>query len=76
MSPETPLTFADLFKWLLSALGGLAMFVLSMFSGRLRKVEAAHELLQQQIRAVDVDKVSRDTHHEHEKIVRDMLKDM
>lgn len=50
--------------------------VLSMLNGRLKKVEAGHAELQQQIREVDVSKVSRDTHHEHERDVREMLRDM
>lgn len=77
MTPEQePLTAWTVVRWLLDALGALAVMVLSMLNGRLKKVEAGHEQLQQQVRELDVQKVSRDTHHEHEKDVRDMLRDM
>lgn len=77
MTPEQePLTAWAVIRYLVDALAALAMIVLTMLTGRIKKVETGHTELQQHIRKLEVSTVSRDTHHQHERDVRDLLAEM
>ena len=72
MSPEVnPFTFGELFKWLLSALGGIALWVASVFHKRLEAGEKSHLSLTDKVRDVEYMSVSRTTYHTHVKDTQD-----
>ena len=73
MTPESPLTFADIFKWLLSALGAVALWVITMFSKRLDGHEITYKELVEKVRELELNSVSRDTHHQHEVSTKDSI---
>ena len=66
MTPEVvPLSFSDVFKWLVSALGALLVWVASVFHKRLDKHEGKHSALTEKVRDVAFMAVGRDTYQAH-----------
>ena len=66
MTPEVvPLSFSDVFKWLVSALGALLVWVASVFHKRLDKHEGKHSTLTEKVRDVEFMAVGRDTYQAH-----------
>jgi len=77
VTPETePTTLVDIIKWLVSALGAVALWVLGLFKKRIEGIEVSHTQLIEKVRELELNSVSRDTYHRHEQTVHEQLTEM
>ena len=77
MTPDAvPFSFSDVFKWALSALAGVTVWVASMFHKRLDAQGADHTALTEKVRDVEFMSVGRDTYQSHVKDTHDAFEKM
>lgn len=75
MLPES-VTLWDVVKWLASALGAVALWLVRVFTVRIDKYEADQVQLNQKLRELERNTVSRPTFQRHEADLKDTLSKM
>lgn len=74
MTPDTePASLVDAIKWLVSALGAVALWILGMFKKRIEAQEMSHTQLLEKVRELELTTVGKDTFQRHEADTNDKL---